>query len=262
MFYKFTLLTIFLFLLSCEKKKTEINFNKTFKHYSNKGFALIYDDDLFNDDIINNKIEAKSLVVFNNKLDQDTPVRITNLLNGKNLIAKVGIQSKYPSFYNSVISDRIVNDLDIDLSEPYIQIQTLNSNNTFVANKTKTFKEEKKVANKAPVDDISIKNLSIIEEDDKIKDDKLKKLANEPKSKKFNDFKYIIKFADLFFEDSAIMLKNRLIEEFKIKNVNIKKISKNSYRVYKGPFNNLESIKKEINNIINVNFDNIEILKL
>ena len=80
--------------------------------------------------------------------------------------------------------------------------------------------------------------------------------------KKINNFKYIIKFADLFFEDSAIMLKNRLIEEFNIKNINIKKISKNNYRVYKGPFNNLESIKNEINNITKVDFDNIEILKL
>ncbi len=257
MLYKFISFTIFLFLLSCEKKSTEIEFNKTFEHYSNKGFALIYDEDLFKNDIINNKIESKSLVVFNNKLEKDTPVRITNLLNGKNLIAKVGVQSKYPSFYNSVISDRIVSDLNIDLSEPYIQIQTLSSNSTFVANKTKTFKEEKQVANKAPVENISIKNISLIKEDDK-----LKEIVKKPKLKNLKDFNYIIKFADLFFEDSAIMLKKRLIEEFKIKNINIKKISKNSYRVYKGPFNNLESIKKEINNIINVNFDNIEILKL
>ena len=34
--YKFALLIIFLFLISCEKKYTEIEFNKNFEHYSNK----------------------------------------------------------------------------------------------------------------------------------------------------------------------------------------------------------------------------------
>tara|TARA_B100000579_G_C22793176_1_gene835664 strand:- start:630 stop:1403 length:774 start_codon:yes stop_codon:yes gene_type:complete len=257
MFYKIALLAIFLFITSCENKSTEIQFNKNFEHYSNKGFALIYSDDLFKDKIITKKIDKKSLVVFNNKLPKDTPVRITNLLNGKNLIAKVGVRSKYPIFYNSVISFRIVNDLNIDLLEPYIQIQTLKSSNTFVANKTKTFNEEKKVANKAPVDDISIKNISLFNEESK----KVKTIKKH-KDKKINNFKYIIKFADLFFEDSAIMLKNRLLEEFKIKDINIKKMSKNNYRVYKGPFINLDSIKKEIDNIVNVDFDNIEILKL
>jgi len=257
MFYKFTLLFIFLFIISCEKKSTDIKFSNNFKHYSNKGFTLIYDNNLLEQKIINKKIDEKSLIVFNNKLEKDTPVRITNLLNGKNLIAKIGVKSKYPSFYNSVISHRIAKDLEINLLEPYIQIQTINSNNTFVASKTKTFNEEKKVANKAPVENISIKNISLIKEEDN-----KKKIVKKTKDINLNDFKYIIKFADLFFEDSAIMLKNRLIEEFKLNNINIKKMSKNNYRVYKGPFNNLESIKKEINIIIKVDFDNIEILKL
>jgi len=257
MLHKFTFFIIFFFIISCEKKSTEIKFNKNFEHYSNKGFALIYNDTLLADKIINRKIDKNSLVVFNNKLLEDTPVKITNLLNGKYLIAKIGTKSKYPIFYNSVISSRIVKDLDIDTLEPYIQIQTVNSNNTFVANKTKTYKEEKKVANKAPVENISIKNISINK-----KNISSKIIDNQLNDKKLYDFNYIIKFADLFFEDSAIMLKNRLITEFKISNINIKKISKNNYRVYKGPFKNLESIKKEINNIINVNFDNIEIIKL
>lgn len=257
MFYKFIFLIIFLFFSACEKKYTEIEFNTKFEHYSNKGFALIYDENLFRDKIINKKIDENSLIVFNNKLKKDTPVKITNLLNGKNLIAKIGSQSKYPLFYNSVISHRIVKDLEINKLEPYIQIQTINSNNTFVADIAKTYDEEKKVANKAPVENISIKNIS----SSKNKGKKITKVKNQ-NIKKINNFKYIIKFADLFFEDSAIMLKNRLIEEFNIKNINIKKISKNSYRVYKGPFTNLESIKNEINNIINVDFDNIEILKL
>ena len=58
------------------------------------------------------------------------------------------------------------------------------------------------------------------------------------------------------------MLKKRLINEFNFKNVYIEKITKNSFRVYKGPFENLESIKKEYNDISKLNFENIEIIKL
>lgn len=247
-----------MFLIGCEKDTSKIEFTKNFEFYSNKGFALVYSDKLIRDKTLNKKIDDKSLIVLNNKLLLDTPVKITNLLNGKNLIAKVGKKANYPSFYNSVISNRIVKDLEIDLSEPYVQIQTINSNTTFVANKIKTFKQEKKVANKVPVDAISIKNISL----SNAKDDKNKKLKKNKKITKTGDFKYIIKFAELFFEDSAILLKNRLLDEFKVTNVKITELSKNNYRVYLGPFNNLESLKKKFNDISNLDFENIEILKL
>ena len=35
--------------------------------------------------------------------------------------------------------------------------------------------------------------------------------------------------AELFFEDSAILLKNRLLDEFKVTNVKITELSKNNY---------------------------------
>ena len=96
-----------------------------------------------------------------------------------------------------------------------------------------------------------------------------KSLNNENKtkivtniSKSIVSFKYIIKIADLYFEDSAKILKNRLLIEYNITNVKIKKMSKNRYRIYKGPFNNLDSIKSEYTDIIKLNFENIEIIKL
>ena len=76
------------------------------------------------------------------------------------------------------------------------------------------------------------------------------------------NFNYIIKFADLYFENSAIMLKNRLYEEHNIQNVLIKKLSQNIFRVYKGPYKNFEKLKKGFQNIENLDFDSIEIIKL
>ena len=93
----------------------------------------------------------------------------TNLLNNKSIIAKVGSKANYPEFYNSVISERIYNELEIDRVEPYVEIIALNKSSVFIANKAKTFDEEKKVANKAPVEGISIKNLNKHTNDKNIK---------------------------------------------------------------------------------------------
>ena len=251
--FKIIFILIFFFLTSCEQKYSNLEYNSNFENFSNKGFALIYEDKLYKNKIVNKKIQDRSLIVLNNKLKLDTPIRVTNLINGKYLLAKIGKKSKYPYFYNAVISKRIADDLDIDPEEPYIAIQTINTNGAFVANKVKMFKEEKKVADKAPVDGISIENIG--ESKHEIKDKK-NLIENS------RNFKYIIKFADLYFKDSAERLKKRLINEYNIKNISIDKINDNVYRVYKGPFYNLNSIKNEFNVINKMNFDSIDIIKL
>ncbi len=240
-----------LILTSCETTNKNVVTNRDFKNYSNDGFALIFNNDIFKKRIVSKKIDQRSLIIFNNKLKKNTDIKITNLLNEKYLIAKVGSNSKYPIFYNSVISERIASELEIDPDQPYVRVETINSNNTFVANKAKTFDEEKKVANKAPVDSISIQNISL----EKDNNTKVKKIKN-------TKFEFIIKFADLFFEESAITLKKRLEDEYNLKDIYIKKMSKNLYRVYKGPFYNLGSIKNVYNEIANINFENIELIKL
>jgi len=256
--YKVFFLFCFIFTLSCNEQTKKINYTKKFNNYSNKGFALIYDEDLYKSKTINQKLNNRSLLIFNNVLANETPVKITNLLNGKYLIAKVGKNANYPIFYNSVISKRIANDLDLDFKQPYVEIKTLNRKNSFIIAKAKTFDEEKEVANKVPVEGIEIQNISDNTSDvlsSKTKSNKAKKTTN-------NTFKYIIKIADFYFMDSAEILKNRLVNEFNITNVKIKKISKNSYRIYKGPFNNLDSIKRAYSSIIELNFENIEIIRL
>ena len=238
-------------LTSCETNNKKIISDKDFKNYSNNGFALIFKDNFYKEKIVSKRIDQRSLIIFNNKLKKDTDIKITNLLNEKYLIAKVGKNSIYPIFYNSVISERIAKELDIDPDQPYVRIETINSSNTFVANKAKIFDEEKKVANKSPVESISIQNISLEKENNT-------NVSNEKNAK----FEFIIKFADLFFEESAIMLKKRLEDEFGLKDINIKKMSKNLYRVYKGPFYNLGSIKNVYNEIANIDFENIELIKL
>ena len=123
--YKIIFFIFFITLISCTETK-KINYSKKFINYQNKGFTLIYDENLYKKKFINKKLNDRSLLIFNNFLEKETPVKITNLLNGKYLIAKVGHEADFPFFYNSVISKRIAENLDININEPYIQIQTLN----------------------------------------------------------------------------------------------------------------------------------------
>ena len=196
-------------------------------------------------------MDNSSISILSPNLPTGTPVRITNIINGKSLITIVQNKTSLPVFYNSVITNRIVSDLSINPNEPYIYIETINSDNLYVADDVKTFDEEKKVANNAPVDEIMIKNISLESE------------IKESNTENFvTNFNYIIKFGDFYFEESAIMLKNRLFEEFNIENILIKKLSQNSFRVYKGPYKDFEKLKKGFHNIENLDFDSIEIIKL
>ena len=242
-------LSIILLLTNC----TTINLTKDkpktilVNSFTNKGFTLIYNDDLYKKKIINNKIEERSLTLFQKNLKVNTQVKVTNILNNKSIIAKVGKNSKYPNFYNSVISIRIAEELDLDNKEPYIEIFEILENSIFVAQKAKTYDEEKNVAVKAPVNTISINDLNKVEKKNK-KDNKKK-------------FSYTIKIADFYFNDTAIMMLNRIKNESPAKNAKIKKISNKKYRVYLGPFSNINSLQKSFNDISIFQFENIEIIK-
>ena len=247
----YRILFIFLFLLSCKtidsnNVKKEIIFEKSF---SNKGFALIFNDKVKKKEKIIKSLNKKSLVVYQRNLKKNTIVKITNLNNNKSIMAKVGDNVKYPLFYNSVLSQRISDIIDLDINEPYIEIKKIKNDSTFIAGKAKTFDEEKKVANKAPVEGITIKKIGINK----------KKVSKKIIKKEFN---YIIKIADFYFYDTAKLLKNRIYNEIKINDVNINELSKTKFRVYLGPYKNLNSLRKAFIKALRLDFENIEIVKL
>ena len=142
---------------------------------------------------------------------------------------------------------RIADEIGLNENEPYVEILEVLEDAVFVAKRAKTFEEEKKVANKAPVNSINISDLNIKESNTK----------NEL-SKKFS---YEIKIADFYFNDTASLLLNRIINETKIMDAKIKKINEKKYRVYAGPFNNINSLQKSFNDISILEFENIEIIK-
>jgi len=250
MLYKNILfITILIFLANCTTGTLVYNGKNAVivNAYSNKGFALVYDKKLYKQKIVNKKIDDRSLVIFQKNLKTNTQVKITNILNNKSLIATVGKNSKYPSFNNSVLSMRIVEELDLDTNQPYVEILEILENSLFIAKKAKTYDEEKSVAVKAPVNDISINDLNLV------------KKNNENNS--ITKFSYIIKIGDFYFNDTALLMVERIRTENLIENTKIQKISDKKYRVYLGPFSDINSLQKSYNAVSILEFENIEFIK-
>ena len=160
--FKAIYIFLFFFLFSCvEDIKLINNDNKQVrKAYISKGFALIYDNDLIREKIIKKKIDNRDFLILHSLLKRNTFVKIYNPANSKTVVAKVKYKTNYPIIYNSVITNRIVEVLELDRDEPYIEIIEIKKNDTFFAKKAKTFDEEKNVANKAPVSNININVIS------------------------------------------------------------------------------------------------------
>ena len=247
--YKYFLILSFFTFIGCSTytvTNNEINILKK-NNFKNKGFALIYDDNLYKQKIISKKIDNRSLIIFQKNLQKGTTVRVKNILNQKTIIAKVGSKSKYPLFNNSVISNRISKEIDLDPNEPYVEIFEILNNSTFIAKKAKIFDEEKKVADKAPIETISVNDLN--SNDKNIEEVKL------------NKFNYSIKIADFYFKNTAISMIDRIKKETSIKKIGILNLSDTQYRVFLGPFFNINSLQKAFNDVNVLQFENIEIIK-
>ena len=237
---------IFLLFLGCDQYKNQSSkiSLKIEKKYNNSGFSLIYDESL---NI--KKLDNRSLQIFHKSLKNKSHVKITNPLNNKFLIAEVKSNKiKFSDFYNSIISKRIAENLDLNPNEPYVEIVLISRNSTFIAKKAKTFDEEKEVAEKAPIDGIKISDLN---END----------SNNTEKKFNNKFSDSIKVADFYYKETANMMINRIKMEASIENIKLIMISKTNYRVLLGPFDDINTLKESFEKMNSLYFENLEILK-
>ena len=245
--FKNIVLVVIFFLTSCEQY--QVNNTKNIQEiieakYNNSGFALIYKDEL---NI--KKLDNRSLQLFHNKLKRKSFVKITNPVNNKSLIAEVKSNKvKFSNFYNSVISSRIAETLELDSNEPFIEIVLISKNSTFVAKKAKTFEEEKKVAEKAPIDGIKISNLSNSENENQVQ------FSN-------NQFSYSIKVADFYYKQTAQLMVDRINNETSLNNLKILTLSQTNYRVLIGPFNDIKTLEESFEQMKNLYFENLQVLK-
>ena len=74
-------------------------------------------------------------------------------------------------------------------------------------------------------------------------------------------FNYIIKIANFYYEDTAKLVKERIMSETDIKKVNIDKISINNYRLSIGPFKSIEKLRNNFEKMEGLYFENLEVIK-
>ena len=247
-FKKNVVFLIFFLLIGCtlNDKKKLVNLDlKNEKKYKNTGFALIYNDDLN----IKKDLDERSLQIFHKNLKRKSFVKITNPNNDKSLIAEVKSNKvSFSNFYNSVITNRIADTLELDKKEPYVEIILISKNSTFIAQKSKILDEEKNVAEKAPIDGIKIISLNSKKNQD------IKKIENDK-------FSYSIKVADFYYKKTAKLMIDKIKNETNLTKIKILELSKTNYRVLLGPFNDINSLRESFEEIDSLFFENLEILK-
>ena len=133
--------------------------------------------------------------------------------------------------------------LDLDPNIPFVDIEEKIKNESFIAKKAVTHSEEKRVSNKAPITKVKILNIS------------KKKQKKTSQVKKFT-----IIVGDFYSEDSAINLKNTLENNY-VKNgsLMVKKMSKNKFRLFSGPYTSISSLKNVYFELNKYGFDNLDV---
>jgi len=242
----FLVTAIFLGMYSCADYQTVNEKNKKYKKYFfSSGFALIYKESLFDNKVINKKIKNEDTQVMHSLLKTNTRVKITNPINLKFIDTKIYKKAEYPKIFNVVITEKIAAILELDLNNPYVEVSEIKKNKTFIATKSNTFDEEKNVANKVPVDEIKMHDLT--------------KNSNTENTKAFKRKNFIIRVNDFYYEDSAISLKNTLVNKTRFNNIIVKKINNNKYRLTVGPFKNFNALKTAYISLNNLGFENLNI---
>ena len=231
---------IFLLLLlaSCANYSTSSN---KYVPYNSKGFAnILYKSD--------EEKKYSELFVSHSKLYMGTKVRIVNPENNQFLDLKVTKKEKNDNFYKVSISESIASQLKLDLNFPYIEIYEVKKNKSFIAKKAVTESEERKISNKAPVEKISIDNISNI----KTKKNKIKRNKN-----------YSIIIAEFYSKESANNLKKKLMKTVNSdkKLIHIVEKNKKNYELLMGPYNTIKSLKNDYIALNKFGFEDLDIKK-
>ena len=117
---------------------------------------------------------------------------------------------------------------------------------SFVAKKAITQIEERKIANKAPIDQININNIS------------RKKIIDKKKERS-----YSIRVADFYSLSSAKFLKKKLstiLKDSNYKLIYIEKINEKKYELLMGPYNTINKLRNDYIVLTDSNFEDLDII--
>ena len=240
---KYKLIILFFFLISCTQNYSKSELKKPF---NSKGFAYIYNHQDFLDKTIQKKLDDTLLQVAHSKLRPGSLVKIINTKTNDSIILKINKRFDYPEFYKLIITQPVADELNLQKDLPLIEVIEVKKNKSFVAKKTKIFKEEEKIHNNAPVEIVTINNIS--------KDKNKKNLVHKDKF-------YII-IAEFYSKNSASLLKKRITQEllnFDSKKLYINPKKSNKITLMSGPYNSINLMKNDYIQLKNFGFEELDI---
>jgi len=239
---KYSLIPIIFFLISCSSIEYSTKKNNT---YSSKGFAYIYNENDFQNNIIKKKLDNSDHQIAHSKLRPGTWNKIIKLKTNQEIILQNTKRFEYPDFYKILITNQVASKLQLDLDLPLVEIFEVKKNKSFIAKKTKIFKEEEKIHNNAPVETVTINNISKTNRKKKTQKEKL----------------YII-VAEFYSKDSALALKKRITNDltnFNAKKLYIKSKKANRITLLSGPYSTINSMKNDYIQLKNFGFEELDI---
>ena len=235
---------IILFLItSCSQNPNKL---KLTKPYSSKGLAYIYNDKDYDDKIIKKKFNNELFQIGHNKLRPGSLIKIINPKTNDFIVIKNSKKVEYPDFYKILITNQVAIKLKLPTNLPFVEVVELKKNKSFIAEKTKIFKEEEKIHNKAPVELVKIDNLS--------KD-------KQSKNKVIKDKFYIV-IGEFYSINSVNLLKKRIINEltnFSDKNLYTKGEKTNKITLLSGPYNSINLLKNDYIQLKKFGFEELDI---
>ena len=240
---KYKLIILLLFLTSCAQNYSKSQLNKPF---NSKGFAYIYSEEDFVNKVIKKKLDNNSLQIAHNKLRAGSLIKIINIKTNESIILKNSKRVEYPEFYKILITKPVADKLNLQIDLPIVEVIEVKKNKSFVAKKTKIFKEEEKIHSNAPVETVTINNIS---------------RNNKSKNKTIKDKFYII-IAEFYSKNSAFLLKKRITQEltnFDSKKLYINSKKSNKITLLSGPYNSINLMKNDYIQLKNFGFEELDI---
>ena len=113
----------------------------------------------WNDRNSNRKINSKEILLAHNTVRWGALIKVTNPKNGKNVILKNSFKLNYPDFYKVLITKSLSIELGLNENIPYVEVEEIKKNKSFIAKKAEPHDEEKQLKVKAPVEKIKISNI-------------------------------------------------------------------------------------------------------
>ena len=241
---KFKIFFIFFFLISCTTNSTKL-VNKA--PFNAKGFALIYNEEDFNNKIIKAKLDNTKLQISHSSLKTNTLIKIINPYTNDSIILINLKKIDYPDFYKLLMTKEVAKKLNIKNDLPLIEILEIKKNESFVAKKAKIYNEEKKISSNAPVASVKISNIS-----------KNKNIEKKIKKKEF----YIL-IGTFYDKNIAEFLKKRIIKETPQYDTNkliINKKSNKQTELISGPYYAINFMKNDYILLKQFGFEELDII--